>query len=98
MLERSAAVQHACDRAAAHARRGDPQSALRLYEYAKRLAPMDSEIALSIAATHLSQGDPRAADAFELIARRDDVQEAWLGLAASRHGQGLHELAARGLR
>jgi GT2 family glycosyltransferase len=98
MHERGASVQEACDRAVTAAQRGDPQAALRHYEYARRLAPTDSEIVLSIAAMRLSQQDPRAAEAFELIARRDDVQEAWLGLAASRHRQGLHDLAAQDLR
>jgi GT2 family glycosyltransferase len=95
---RSAAVQEACDRAAAAARRGDPQAALRGYEYAMRLAPTDSGIVLSLAALHLGQHDPRAAAGFELIARRDDVQEAWLGLAVSHHRQGRHALAAQNLR
>ena len=98
MHKRNAAVQEACDRAAATAQRGDAQAALRHYEYARRLAPTDSEIVLSTAALHLSQQDPRAAETFELVARRNDVQEAWLGLAASRHRHGQHDLAAQHLR
>ena len=72
--------------------------ALRHYEYAQRLAPGDAEITLAIGAARLSLHDPRAAEAFALVATRDDVQEAWLGLAAAHHGMGEHILAGQNLR
>ena len=74
-------------------RRGEIPAALRHYEYAQRLSPGDAEITLAIGAARLSQQDPRAAEAFALVATRDDVQEAWLGLAAAHHGMGEHVLA-----
>ena len=68
--------------------RGEVPAALRHYQYAQRLAPRRGEITLAIAAARLRQLDPRAADAFAQIAARDDVQEAWLGLAAAWHHTG----------
>ena len=97
MHERSASLQSACDRATAAANRGDLDAALRHYQYALRLEPSAGEVTLSIAAVRLAMLDPRAADAFAQIAARDDVQEAWLGLAAAWHHMGEHELAARDL-
>ena len=97
MHERSASLQSACDRATAAANRGDLDAALRHYQYAQRLEPSAGEVTLSIAAVRLAMLDPRAADAFAQIAARDDVQEAWLGLAAAWHHMGEHELAARDL-
>jgi GT2 family glycosyltransferase len=96
--DRSAAVQDACDRAVAALQRDDVLSALRLYEYAQRLAPSDAEITLAIGAARLRQQDPRSTEAFALVAMRDDVQEAWLGLAAAHHSMGEHGLAAQDLR
>jgi GT2 family glycosyltransferase/glycosyltransferase involved in cell wall biosynthesis len=96
--DRSAAVRDAWDRGAAAAHRGEITIALRHYEYARRLAPGDAEITLAIGAARLRQHDPRAAEAFALVAARDDVQEAWLGLAAAHHGMGEHVLAGQNLR
>ncbi|MEJ0019446.1 MAG: glycosyltransferase [Acetobacteraceae bacterium] len=95
--ERDGGVRYACDRAAAALQRGELAQALRCYEYAQRLAPMDAEITLSIGATLLSMHDPRAAAAFASIAAREDVQDAWLGAAASHHGMNAQDAAARDL-
>ncbi len=96
--DRSAAVSDAWDRARAAQLRGEVATALRYYEYAQRLAPSDGEITLAIGAARLGLGDPRSTEAFALVATRDDIQEAWLGLAAARHGMGEHDLAAGDLR
>jgi hypothetical protein len=96
--DRSAAVRDAWDRGAEALRRGEIPAALRYYEYAQRLSPGDSEITLAIGAARLSQHDPCAAEAFARVATRDDVQEAWLGLAAAHHGMGEHVLAGQDLR
>jgi GT2 family glycosyltransferase len=95
---RSAAAQGACDRAVAAASGGDRVAALQFYEYAQRLAPSDGEITLSIGALRLAMQDPRSTEALTLIAQRDDVAEAWLGLAAAHQAMGEHDLAARDLR
>ncbi len=94
----SAAVKYACDRARAALQRGEVRGALRGYEYAQRLAPGDADITLAIGAARLRLKDPRSTEAFALVAMRDDVQEAWLGLAAAHHGMGQHDLAAEDLR
>ena len=94
----SAAVKYACDRASAALQRGEVVAALRSYEYAQRLAPDDADITLAIGAAQLRLGEPRSAEAFALVAMRDDVQEAWLGLAAAHHGMGEHDLAGQDLR
>ena len=96
--DQSAAVKNACDRAIAAVQCGDVTAALRHYEYAQRLAPSEGEITLAIGAARLSQNDPRSTEAFALVANRDDVQEAWLGLAAAHHGMSEHDLAAQDLR
>jgi GT2 family glycosyltransferase len=98
MHERSATVQSACNRAAEAASRGDVDAALRYYHYAQRLEPSAGEVTLSIGAMRLAMQDPCAADAFAQSAARDDVQEAWLGLAAAHHRMCEHDLAARDLR
>ncbi len=95
--DRSAAVTSACERARAAVQQGDTRSALRHYLYAQRLAPSDSEITLAIGAAYLSLHDSGAVEAFKLVAHRDDVQEAWLGLAAARHRLNHHEQARRAL-
>lgn len=95
---RSAAVLDACERAKAAIQRGDAAAALRYYEYALRHAPDDSEIMLAIAAARLMERDPRAIQAFALIAKKDDVQEAWLGLAAAHQRFGEYDLAGESLR
>ena len=97
MSEQSAAVKDACDRAIAAMQCADVTAALRHYEYAQRLAPSDGEITLAIGAARLSQNDPRSTEAFALIANRDDVQEAWLGLAAAHRAMNEHDLAAQDL-
>jgi GT2 family glycosyltransferase/glycosyltransferase involved in cell wall biosynthesis len=96
--ERSAAVNDACARAAAVLQSGDVLAGLRHYEYAQRLAPSNSEITLAIGAARLHNLDPRSAEAFALVAYRDDVQEAWIGLASAHHTLGHHDLAAQSLR
>jgi GT2 family glycosyltransferase len=96
--DRSAAVKDACERAGVALRHGEVSVALRYYEYAQRLAPSDAEVTLAIGAARLRQHDPRATEAFALVATRDDVQEAWLGLAAAHHGMREFDLAAQDLR
>ncbi len=97
-IDRSAAAQHACALATAAATAGDSATALRHYEYAQRLAPGDAEITLAIGAMRLNQHDPRAAEAFAIVAECDDVSEARLGLAAAHHQTGFVGRAAQELR
>jgi GT2 family glycosyltransferase len=96
--DRSVAVQHAFSRAAAAAGAGDLQTAMQHYEYAQRSAPSDGDITMAIGATRLALLDPRASEPFELIATRDDVREAWLGLVAVRYQHGHNDQAAQDLR
>ncbi len=96
--DRSLAVQHAFSRAAAASGAGDFPTALQHYEYAQRSAPSDGDITMAIGATRLALLDPRASEAFELIATRDDVREAWLGLVAVRYQHGHNDHAAQDLR
>lgn len=96
--DRSATVQDAFNRAAAAARAGDQQAAARFYEYAQRSAPTDGDVTMAIGAARLALHDPHAAEPFELVAKRDDVREAWLGLVAIRHLHGHNDVAARDLR
>lgn len=77
---------------------GDVHAALRHYEYAQRLAPSDGEITLAIGAARLGLQHPRATEAFELVAERNDVQEAWLGLTAAYHTLLCSDLAVGALR
>src|SRR5690242_10517234 len=97
MQDRDAAVRDACDRAIEATSRGDLSAALRYYEYARRLAPANGEIALALGATRLDLRDPHAAAAFASVATRDDVQAAWYGLAASHHQHGHTDLAGHDL-
>ena len=76
---------------------GDLMRAQRELEYAQRLAPSDGAITLALASVRLQRRDPTASEPFELVARRDDVREAWLGLAATRRMIGQTAAAAREL-
>jgi GT2 family glycosyltransferase len=96
--DRSAAVKDACERARAAMLRGEVVAALRHYEYARRLTPADAAIILAIGKARLAQREPRAIEAFGLIAAHHDVQEAWLGLASAHRWMNEQELAANNLR
>lgn len=78
--------------------RGEVVVALRHYEYASRLSPADAALILAIGTTRLAQHDPRAIEAFALIAARHDIQEAWLGLATAYQRMGEQGPAAEKLR
>jgi GT2 family glycosyltransferase len=95
---RGGPAAEAYDQAQAALAAGDLETAQRLLEYAQRLAPSDGGITLSIGSVRLQRRDPTASEPFELIAQRDDVREAWLGLAATRRliGQGDAAAAALG--
>jgi GT2 family glycosyltransferase/glycosyltransferase involved in cell wall biosynthesis len=87
-IDRSNLTREALARAAELGSAGDDGAALRWLERAYRLAPGEPTVALSLASAALGQDDLRAADLFAGVARRDDVREAWLGLAAARRRLG----------
>lgn len=62
--------------------------ARRWLERARRYAPKDTTIALSLAVVLLRQGDDRAPSMFSEITESHDLREAWLGLAAARSAAG----------
>lgn len=73
---------------------GDRATAVRWLERAHRLAPSDSGIRLSLAAACLGADNARAAALFGQVAARNDLREAWIGLAGARRGQADHVGAA----
>ena len=79
-------------------RSGDTVGGLRLYEYAQRLDPADSQVALAIAGARYSLRHRDCIEQFARIAQRDDVPEAWLGLIAARNRFGEATAAAGDLR
>jgi GT2 family glycosyltransferase/glycosyltransferase involved in cell wall biosynthesis len=89
----SPAVQDAFARGDAAMKAGDAARACKLYEYAQRLEPSDGEITIAVGLSRLVQGDGRASEPFELIARRDDLVDAWLALVAVRRMVGRPDLA-----
>lgn len=60
----------------------DHIAAERHYEHAQRLAPEDDDIALALGLLRLNRKDARAAEPLELVARRHDLRDAWIALAA----------------
>jgi GT2 family glycosyltransferase/glycosyltransferase involved in cell wall biosynthesis len=93
----SPAVQDAFARGEAAMNAGDVARACKLYEYAQRLEPSDGEITIAIGLSRMLQGDRRASEPFELIARRDDLVDAWLALVAVRRMFGRPDLALEDL-
>jgi GT2 family glycosyltransferase/glycosyltransferase involved in cell wall biosynthesis len=95
--QRSAPADDACEHADAAFDAGDFAKATRLYEYAQRLEPSDGAITLAVGLSRLMQGEPKASEAFELIAHRDDLVDAWLGLVAVRRMLRRPDLAIKDL-
>lgn len=94
---RSAAAQGALARAQTAFEVGDVVKATKLYEYAQRLQPSDGAITIAVGLSRLLQRDPKASEPFELVARRDDLVDAWLGLVAVRRMVGRPDLALKDL-
>ena len=91
----SEAALEALRRGEAAADAGDLPAARDWLERGLRLAPGDPAIALSLAGVRLRQDDHQgAAVLFEPVARKHDVGQAWLGLAAALHRLGRHGEAA----
>ena len=65
---------------------GDRATAIPWLERAHRLAPSDSGIMLSLAAACLGADNARAAALFGQVATKNDLREAWIGLAGARRG------------
>ena len=77
----------------------DPNGARRWLERARRIAPDDDTVGLSLALACLRGGDPAAALAlFAPIADRWDLLEAWLGVAGAALQQGDGPAAARAMQ
>ena len=95
--QRCAPAQDAFGRADAAFDMGDFARATKLYEYSQRLEPSDGEITLAVGLSRLMQGEPKASEPFELIARRDDLVDAWLGLVAVRRMMRRPDLAIKDL-
>jgi len=62
---------------------GDTDAALRWLDRAARIAPDDLTVALALAAACLERDTARAAALFRDVVQRQDVREAWLGLAVT---------------
>jgi GT2 family glycosyltransferase/glycosyltransferase involved in cell wall biosynthesis len=72
-------------RGQASAAAGDLREARQWLERARRLAPEDAGVALSLATVLMGLGDfPPAAAFLETLTQRHDVREAWFSLAAAR--------------
>jgi GT2 family glycosyltransferase len=89
-----ALARAARDRGHAALAEGDANEALRWLDRARRLAPRDQNIALSLATLLLGRDTARAAAMFDSIAGTADLREAWQGLAAARHLLGDSHAAA----
>jgi GT2 family glycosyltransferase len=76
---------------------GDAARAVTWFDRACRLAPDDHTLTLQLAAACLGRDDERAATLFRNIADKDDVREAWLGLAAACRNLRDPQLAADAL-
>ena len=81
------------DRADAAEAEGAFDTAHHLLEQAQRLAPNDRAITMAIGRVRLARGDPRASEPLELVARLEDLRDAWLLLAAVRHRFGFPQIA-----
>ncbi|MDR3538440.1 MAG: glycosyltransferase [Acetobacteraceae bacterium] len=79
-----ALARDARDRGHAALGKGDVADALRWFDRALRLVPLDPNIALSLATILLGRDTARAASLFDGVAATADVREAWQGLAAAR--------------
>ncbi len=76
---------------------GDPAAALPWLRRARRIAPSDDTVALTLGLALLMRGDEEAGALFADLATRHDVQEVWLGLATSRRQAGDVPAAAAAL-
>jgi len=75
----------------------DLATAASWLDRARRLAPKNPTVMLTLATVWLRQGRAEAEPLFEALAREHDVRPAWLGLAAARLGAGDAAGAARAL-
>jgi GT2 family glycosyltransferase/glycosyltransferase involved in cell wall biosynthesis len=73
---------------------GDTATASRWLERAHRLVPHDPNVALALAGACLAADPARSASLFLDVARKHDIKQAWLGLAAARFCAGDREAAA----
>jgi GT2 family glycosyltransferase len=78
--------------------RGDLFEARRWLERAHRIAPNDMAATLALATVLLRDRDRAAIALFEAVVAGTDAREAWFGLAAAQHAQGLADAAATSLR
>jgi GT2 family glycosyltransferase len=77
----------------------DPGESRRWLERARRIAPSDAMVALSLALACLRDDDPAAAARlFAEVCNRYEVAEAWMGLAASALRLGEHARAAEAMQ
>jgi GT2 family glycosyltransferase len=77
----------------------DPAESRRWLERARRIAPSDAMVALSLALACLRNDDPAAAaHLFAEVCSRHDVAEGWMGLAASALRLGEHARAAEAMQ
>ncbi len=63
---------------------GDTAAALRWLDRARRLAPTDPTIALTLASACVASAPARAASLFQEVVAQHDVRQGWLGLATAR--------------
>ncbi len=79
------------------AARGDPEAARRWFDRARRLAPGDDTATLCLASACLNHDNAHAAELFEQVLERHDLQPAWIGLALARLRLGQAVPAAQAL-
>ncbi len=72
---------------------GNLETAHHIFEQAQRLAPDDRGISMAIGRVRLARGDPRASEPLELVARYEDLVDAWVVLAAVRVRFGFPDIA-----
>ena len=78
---------------------GDLGEARRWLERARRLAPGDATVAVSLGGLLLRQGDPEAAESvLAPVAEAHDLREAWSGLAVCALQRGRVEEAVAAMR
>jgi tetratricopeptide (TPR) repeat protein len=93
-------VQALVDQGIAAETAGDAQSAMQLYTQAVEADPHQSPAHCNLGLLHLQEGDhPRAEACFRAALRlKDDLAEAWIGLAEALEATGRNDDALQALR
>ena len=95
---RDDATAYAMRKATAFVACRDLDRALRMLEYAHRLAPSDGTISLAMAVVRLILGDPLAAESLEKLTLHTTWRDLWMALILVHMRSGNHERAASDLQ